>query len=166
MSDPFTIATGIAGLLSLTIELGKLVSAYTCEAASASEEMGDLTIELAALETTLNQLINLLRGHQKEFIACIFEPTSALVVVINHLKERLRNLFDKFDNVAEKDNKTRKLKKILKWPFQRKECLEIIKHLHRCSQTLEFSLEISNWYESISSQSSRVAVTGYWRSIF
>lgn len=144
MSDPFSLATGVTGLLSLTMELSKLISAYSCEVAGASDEVHELVIELATLETTLTQLVNLLRGHQTELIGVVFEPTSALCMVINLLKERLRILFEQLDKVGTKD-KSRRLIRILKWPFQRKECLETIKALHRCSQTLEFSLEISNW---------------------
>lgn len=56
MIDPFTLATGIAGLLSLTIEITKLSQAYVSGVHSASKSKSELIQEVIGLKNVLSDL--------------------------------------------------------------------------------------------------------------
>jgi hypothetical protein len=48
--DPFTISTGVAGFLSLSIELIGILNDYMTSVNSAPKEANDLLIEITALK--------------------------------------------------------------------------------------------------------------------
>ena len=142
--DPFTIATGLAGLISLTSDIVQILTDYTGGVKSATKDARSVLTEVTALSHVLQQLIEFLRKDDTNS-KCRFRDTSALCSVIaicrNHIQVMYRKI--KFQGKPEKDLLAR-----LKWPFEKQECQEIVEVLHRCSQTFTFSLQIANWYFS------------------
>ena len=144
--DPFSIATGVAGLLSLTEEFVKIIIDYTGSVKSATRDAWSVLTEVTALSHVLRQLVDFLRRDDTNSNPkCRFRETSALCSVIaicrNHIETLYRKV--KFHGKPEKD-----LLGQLTWPFKKKECQEIVEVLHRCSQTFTFSMQIANWYSS------------------
>lgn len=80
MIDPFTLSTGVSGLLSLTSEIIKLVKGYSDAVQSASQEVQDLALQCRALAEVLEKLQNLLRSDALDDIA--FEPDSGPQLVL------------------------------------------------------------------------------------
>lgn len=142
--DPLSIATGVAGLLSLAKELVKIIIDYTGDVKSATRDARSVLTEVTALSHVLQQLVDFLRKDDTNS-KCRFRETSALCSVIAICKNHIETLYRKvkFQGKPEKDLLGR-----LKWPFEKQECQEIVEVLHRCSQTFTFSLQIANWYFS------------------
>jgi hypothetical protein len=63
--DPFTISMGVAGFLSLALEVIKILIDYVGAVKSAPNEARELQTEITALCHPLRELFNFLR--QKEF---------------------------------------------------------------------------------------------------
>jgi len=141
--DPFTIATGLAGLLSLTLEISRILSTYTRGYGSGREDVHSVLTEISSLSQVLEQLTKFLQAKETN-TKCSgrFRETSALCSVIaicrNHIEILYRRL--KFQGIPERDLPHR-----LQWPFQKDECAELVDVLHRCSQTFTFSLTIEKW---------------------
>jgi hypothetical protein len=86
--DAFTISTGVAGFLSLALEISKILKAYIGGVKSAPEEARNLLVEVTALCHALEQLIQFLR---KDYNGN-FAETSALVVATDACKEQISNV--------------------------------------------------------------------------
>jgi len=141
--DPFTIATGLAGLLSLTLEIADILSTYTSGVKNAPKDARSVLTEISSLGHVLGQLIKFLQAEETNSkCSGRFRETSALCSVIaickNHIETLYRKL--KFQGIPERDLFHR-----LKWPLEKDECAELVGVLHRCSQTFIFSLTIENW---------------------
>ncbi|CCX04765.1 Protein of unknown function [Pyronema omphalodes CBS 100304] len=87
--DPFTIATGLAGLLSLAIEISGILSGYIGASKSAPKEVHDLLVKVSALQQVLEQLIVFLRSEEARQVS--FNKTSVLlsVIVLANKKSKL-----------------------------------------------------------------------------
>lgn len=151
--DPFSLATGLAGLVSLSLELFSRTSKYATNAAGAPQEIKELRIELQALAEVLKQLEQLLRSDSADDIE--FAPDSALFMAKQNCEERLSKLFKKLrgKNSVQGDpvvhNERTSLLNRLVWPFQKEEIIENCTRLHECTQTFHFCLTIKNWLVSV-----------------
>jgi hypothetical protein len=144
--DPFTISTGIAGFLSLTIEIGIAIGKYISNVKSAEKEAQDLLTEVQALQRVLEQLVSFLRGEEAKKIS--FDETAVLFSVIGSYQGNIQYLYKKLVKV-EKSKHSSKFDHLLqrgRWPFQKEECQQLVNTLHRYAQIFEFSLRISNWF--------------------
>jgi hypothetical protein len=56
MIDPFTLITGVAGLVSLAIQIMQITSDFASSVKDAADSVKDLNRELIALKTVLEQL--------------------------------------------------------------------------------------------------------------
>lgn len=139
--DPFTIATGIVGVLGLTIQLSQVVNTYTQNAKNATKTAAELSTSLTVLESTLKHLDAFLRNENA--INNSFEYTSVLCCATAACKTRLDLLYSKFS----KHNGSRINRGIenLKWPFNEQENRTAVKDLQGFIQTFQFSLTIDGW---------------------
>jgi hypothetical protein len=145
--DPFTIATGLAGLLSLAIEINGILNGYIGASKSAPKEVHDLLVKVSALQHVLEQLIVFLRSEEARQVA--FDKASVLSSVIGSCQQKIEALCKKLDVICKpKTNKMRVLIESVKWPLRKEECLQTVAELHQFAQTFEFSLVISHWYVS------------------
>lgn len=144
MVDPFTLATGVAGILSLSIQLAKATKNYVDGIKSAPREVEELLLKTNALSEVLEKLVVFLRSDHVERIA--FQPDSGLSSVLKHCEKRLECLCKKLKSLTVSD-KTKLSSALdrLKWPLEKKECEETTRHLHECAQTFHFCLTIGNW---------------------
>jgi hypothetical protein len=95
MMDPFTLSTGVAGFLSLALEISKILGAYVSDYKSAREDAKDLITEVDTLCHMLDQLVRFLRNDAK----CNFQPTSALCLVIKSCQEQIQDLYKKLGKI-------------------------------------------------------------------
>jgi len=139
--DPLTIATGIAGFLSLTFEIAAVLKEYISGVKSATSDAGNLLTEIEALNHVLEQLVTFLRSEDAK--GNTFNQTSVLCSVIAVCHGRAEYLYRKLEKLFCEDKRIRVMKRI-KWPLDKQECQQTVEILHRCTQTFEFSLSISN----------------------
>ncbi|KAI5789891.1 hypothetical protein FPQ18DRAFT_410872 [Pyronema domesticum] len=91
--DPFTLSTGVAGFLSLAIEISKILGAYVSDVKHAPEDAGNLLVEVDALCRVLEQLVEFLRNDAKGLNN--FDSTSALRVMIDSCHKQIHDLYQK-----------------------------------------------------------------------
>jgi hypothetical protein len=93
--DPFTLSTGIAGFLSLALEISKILGVYIGDVKSSPEDANNLLIEVAAFCHVLEQLIKFLRRDFTENITL----SSALYVAITACQDHIQNLYKKIEKL-------------------------------------------------------------------
>lgn len=139
--DPLSIAAGVAGLVSLTIQLVQLSSAYVGSVRGASNSVRTLNQELLALQRVLTQLKHFLET-QKDLGP--FHVTSALVETNEFCRVKLEALLANLECLGQKKKFVQRLR-TLKWPLDEAQNKETLLVLHRCVQTYSFSLTIAGW---------------------
>ena len=140
MMDPFTLATGIAGLSSLAIELSKLTTNYISTATNASNAIRGLYTELELLQCNLVRLRKFL---ETEHAIKEFDHTSILVRSCEACEKDLESLRDKL--VTNHNKLFRKVLVAAKWPLQEKETRDTQQRLHAYCQAFEAALQIDAW---------------------
>ena len=149
MIDPFTLSTGIAGVLSLALEIGAILHEYSSNVKNAPKEARDLLSEIQALGAVFEQLQVLLRTPELVTRIPLFSPQSVLHKVIVSCGEELKDLYHRLEDSALVQGKgknvlARSLDR-LKWPIGKTSTQDAAQRLHRFSQALTFFLTISNW---------------------
>jgi hypothetical protein len=142
MVDPFTLATGIAGLLKLTIELTKIINEYTGSVKNAPKEAQELFKGLSALGHVLEQLNRFLCSENAKPNS--FDHTCVLCFATNTCQDKLQSALRKFMKMSEGSKWSQNFER-LKWPLDKQENLHTVDTLHRCAQTFQFSLTIDGW---------------------
>lgn len=136
------VASGIAGLTSLALELTTITYHYIRNVRNAPEESKQFHDELVALRTNLEELQKFLVAQDAPQMP--FTKTSALVVSTNVCKDDLNYLKDRlvdFKRVYEK----RKWYRRLAWPFQREEHTQVLRRIKDYTQTFHFSISLEGW---------------------
>jgi hypothetical protein len=139
--DPFTLATGVAGILSLTTELTKIFTEYVGGVASAPKSARSLFEEITALSHVLSQLVDFLRSENAK--GNTFDKTSALCSMIAICQSNIEGLYKKIGNLSRNGGSAFER---LKWPLSEKDCQKSVERLHRCAQFFHFSLSVSSWF--------------------
>ena len=136
MADPFTLATGIAGLISLSLEVTKIAQQYIQGVRNSSKDIDDFLQELAALTDVLRQLDAFLK--KDEAGERSFDQTSVLVKTY----KACRSSLEKTRSALQSRVNHHKLLKALTWPFVGKEHQEVISAILRWIHTFQFALTI------------------------
>ena len=140
--DPLSAASGIAGLLSLTIQVGMTVGAYANSVKSASKSAQKLEREIQAFSFVLKQLCDFLQS--KDADRLVFEPTSVLLIATNSCRKELSDLENKLGKLSSGDKASRIIQR-LSWPFSEKENQETVDTVHRWTQLYSLSLQTAGW---------------------
>jgi hypothetical protein len=142
MIDPFTFATGVAGLLSLTLELSKVIGEYTCSVKHFPKEAHELANELMGLSQVLEQLATFLRSEDVRRNS--FDETSVLFLVTTNCQAKIETVLQKFPRIPQ-TSKSRPTFERFIWPFKEKEISKTIELLNRYTQTFQLSLTTRGW---------------------
>jgi hypothetical protein len=146
--DPFTISTGVAGFLSLALEISKIIATYINDVKSAPDEAHNLLEEVKSLCHVLNQLVEFFEKDAKD--RRNFQPTSALCLVISACRQQIEDLHKKLKrfqvSIDGGAGRVSGFVERLKWPLKKEDYQNTIATLHRFVQTFQFSLQISNWF--------------------
>ena len=136
MADPFSLATGIAGLISLSLQVTKITQQYIQGVRNSSKDINDFLQELAALTDVLRQLDAFLK--KDEAGARSFDQTSVLVKTY----KACRSSLEKTRSALQSRVNEHKLLKALTWPFVGKEHQEVVSAMLRWIHTFQFALTI------------------------
>ena len=143
--------SSVAGLISLAIEIPKLINA-AASVRAAPDEAKQLSNTVDALVITLQKLELFLKTD--EAMDMNLANDSALNMSISACQSRILSLSKRLRSQASPtseacDNSAlKKVKAVMvkfRWPFDKKECLEIISELHAMQSTFEFCLVMENW---------------------
>ncbi len=142
MVDPLTLATGVAGLLSLTLELNKVIGEYTCSVKHFPKEAHELANELVCLGQVLEQLATFLRSEKARRNS--FDETSVLFLVTANCQAKIETVLQKFPRVSQTSRARPTFERFI-WPFKEKEISRTIEALSRYTQTFQLSLTTRGW---------------------
>src|SRR5947207_1095949 len=98
MIDPFTLSTGVAGILSLTLEIGAILHEYVSNVKNAPKEAIDLLNEVQTLSAVFEQLQALLRTPELIARIPLFSPQSVLHKVILSCSEELKDIYHRLED--------------------------------------------------------------------
>lgn len=147
MSDPFSIASGLAGLLSLSAAILSQGYCYVSSVSSAPEELYFLLDGTAALNTVLRQLSTLAANVQQSTLGgnttadtlSTFSKDGSLDRCDKLLKS-IQGSIAKCEQI--KGHPTSNLGKRLIWPFKEKEFKETLQKLGWYRETFTAALSV------------------------
>jgi len=140
MVDPLSIASSIAGLITLVGSVIQLSSSY------ASNNTDNLLERLRLLDQILRKLEAFLRSEKRDKRS--LDGESVLFRAINNCQGKLEDLFDKLEQSSRKRTLSRISVRLesLKRPFVEEGYKELLANLDGYIQTFSFSLSIDGWY--------------------
>lgn len=141
--NPFTLSTGVAGLLSLSIEVTKILHNYISRTNSAPQNASELNTEVSALYHVLEVAVEALRSDDANTEGNAFGDQCILRSILTACQGHVATVYKKISKFRSPDKKTELLARIT-WPFKKDECQEISRTLHRYAQTLQVLLVASN----------------------
>lgn len=141
--DPFSVTAGIAGLLSLSIQLHQLITNHIESVKIAPEEALALATKLTAVISVLQQLERFIEaqggsGH--------FTDTSIIYGTTKRCKDSLNSLdstLSKFLSVTSRDSST--WRRFVKWPLTKEKHRQTVDLLDSYINIFQLSLNISGW---------------------
>lgn len=131
--DPFSLAVGISGLLTLSASVLKLAQQYF----HGIRHAGEAASELQLLHDVLCRLDGFLRSDSAKRQS--FDDTSVLVTSTNACRTKLEVLYKKLD-AATKGRLLRAL-----WPLNEKEHRQSVQELKAVTQCIHFAMTINEW---------------------
>ncbi|KAI9704411.1 MAG: hypothetical protein M1836_007274 [Candelina mexicana] len=139
MIDPFTLATGLVGIISLTIEVTKITAEYASGFQKAPTAIADLQQELVSLTEVLQRLNKFLESQQ--LIGSAFHDASVLCATKDACERKTIELHRKLSKHNTGGSLSKTLRR-LKWPLDEKENRQAVEDMHRYTETFQFSLNI------------------------
>src|SRR4051812_1025134 len=88
--DPFSLASGVVGILGLALEVTETIHSFTSSVSAAHEESANLALEVEQLSCVLQQFASFLRSDKAKDIA--FQPTSGICNVMGLCQGQLQGL--------------------------------------------------------------------------
>ncbi|KAK5941278.1 hypothetical protein PMZ80_006556 [Knufia obscura] len=134
--DPFSIASGVVGLLAVIGEVTKAVKDYATAVKDRKQDIHNLHQELLLLGGILGQLRDFLSTQQAQDAA--FDDDSVLRNALVNCTTRLERVGDKLK--AGHEGKLARTLDRLKWPFEQDEIKKLVDALQRSAQTFQFAL--------------------------
>lgn len=155
MAEALGVASGIAGLVSLTIEVFGISYKYIIGVRDASSSARRFLVELGNLKIVLNQIQKIAKEtHQKDILGV----DGSCLLSINDSNDYLCMLGEVRDKLTKRQSGSslQHKWKTLTWPFSEKETLALIETLHRYLLICNAELAADNLYVSYSTQIDRL----------
>jgi len=137
MIDPFTLATGIAGLLSITLQVSKILHGQVNALKNAPSEAKDLLYELDQIQQVLTGLERFLRSENAKCSS--FNETSVLIRATNGFSDEIRELRRNVEKLSDGHSLSRIVERG-KWYFKEEEHRKMVTTLHRYLGMFQVSL--------------------------
>lgn len=139
--DPFSIAAGVAGLISLTLQVSKSLKSFSSAAIHEQRDVQALLTEIQTVHSVLGELHPFLSS--KNVNSIIFQHSSALETALNSCNDAVKSLQSRLDKL-DAGRLARSLER-LRWPFSEKEQQKVLQTLGRCTATFQFALTVEGW---------------------
>jgi hypothetical protein len=138
--NPLSLSASIAGLLSLSLEVTKILTNFLSTVKSAPSEANSLTTEVTALSQVLETLVEILRSDDSEVTT--FDEQSILCSIISACQEHIGSLFKTITKL--RSGEMAGVLGRLAWPYKKEDCLNSAQILHRYVRTPQVLLIKSN----------------------
>ena len=153
MAEVLGIASGIAGLVSLTIEIFSISYKYIHGVRDASSSLRRFLSELENLKNVLAQVKRKTKEiHQDDIFGD--DGSCLLSIDSNDCHDMLREVRDKLTERLS-DSSLRKKLKALTWPFSEKETLNLAESLHRHLEIYSVALAADGRYANTATKTGR-----------
>src|SRR5579862_2741416 len=128
MIDAFTAATGIAGLLSLTMEISKMMHGQVSAMKNAPKNAEALLQEIDQMQRVLTNLEGFLRSDDAKY--SLFSEASVLILASNGFSKDIKELKGKIQKLCNERGFSRVVGRG-KWYFREEEHREVVSTLRR-----------------------------------
>ena len=145
MAEGLGIASGVAGLVSLTIEVFGISYKYLHGVRDASSSMRQLLIELENLQKVL---LHLDQAAKRTDEPEVFGDAGSCLLSIKESTEYIGLLQKIRDKLQQRQTPSSSLNKLkaLTWPFSEKETLDLANSLHRHLEIYNIALTVDVRY--------------------
>ena len=138
--DGVSVASGIAGLITLALQISGTIREYIAAAKNKSKDIEELQGELILLSENLNNLHEILEDEKLKGRS--FNANSVLWTAIKDCRRRIERIGDEL--IPSTGGKIDRALDRLKWPFQQKDVVAMVENLRRFTQLFQFAINIEN----------------------
>jgi hypothetical protein len=138
--DGVSVASGIAGLVTLALQISGTIREYVVAAKNKSKDIEELQDELVLLSENLNNLHDIFEDEKLQGRS--IDPDSVLWNAITDCRRRIERIGEEL--LPSTGGKVDRALDKLKWPFQAKEVLKMVENLRRFSNIFQFAINIEN----------------------
>lgn len=138
--DPFSVTAGVAGLLSLSLQISQILTNYIDSVKNAPKEAKELAAKLTALISVLEQLERFVEKHAG---TDNFKESSILYRTTKRCSESLEHLhltLTKFISSSSGDSST--WRRFLKWPLTKDKHQQTVTLLHEYLEIFDLSTSL------------------------
>ena len=139
MIDPFTLATGVVGILGLAIQVAQITSTYVDGVRYAPEYIENFRRELDSLTKVLEKLDSFLKNERAKGPA--FDELAVLCTTRHACEAKLTDCLTKLKTSTEGGRVAQALHRV-KWPLDADATRAIVADLGRYTATFHFALNI------------------------
>lgn len=137
------LASGVAGLVSLALEVTTILQKYIHKVRHATEYVQHLAARIGMLSGALNELHSMLL-HDVDARNLSLPSVCAFSVVEADCTQLLKKLSDALKKFVD-GNRSRQYWEKAVWPFKQAECEGDAEKLRGWTETFQFCLVVSNW---------------------
>jgi hypothetical protein len=147
MAEGLALASSVAGLASLAIQLTQVSFQYVSDVRKASKAISSYLQELSVLTSVLLRLQDVVDMPDiRELLAV--RPSTLSATAIRECRTELDHLKSKLEKRTSKDGLLGNLK-VLTWPFEEKETRRTVDMLHRFREIFHAALSSDTLYASL-----------------
>ena len=146
MAEALGIVSGIAGLVSLTIEVFGITYQYVHGVRDASSSVRQFLMELESLQKVLRRVEQVAKETDERKV---FGDAGSCLLSIKESNEYIGQLQNIRNRLQQRQTQSslRTNLKALTWPFSEKDTLALTNSLHRHLEIYIFALSVDNRYE-------------------
>ncbi|KAG8527758.1 uncharacterized protein KY384_007912 [Bacidia gigantensis] len=163
MSDPLTLATSVAGLITLAEIVFSRTFKYVKAVKDAPKEISVLSSELGALYGMLNNLHLLISQLEDESFDATVQThhLNACNVTLGNVKK----ILDKYELSSSEEHRLKRLRMSLKWPFSIGQAKSLVAEIERHKSTISLALDTDGFKGILLSLSRQVGMAKDLREI-
>lgn len=138
--DGVSVASGIAGLISLAIQVSGTITTYYNAIKERSKNVQELLNELELLSHVLSDLRDFLQSKNARGLS--FDTNSILQRAISDCRDRVERIGEAL-RPSDGGRFARAIDK-LKWPFEHKDVIQMVQNLRAYRETFHFAVTLEN----------------------
>jgi Fungal N-terminal domain of STAND proteins len=142
--DPFTAASGIAGLIAIAIKTIQIVGEYVESVHEHKKLAETLQKELELMKQVLDQLKTLIDNEKRNGRLISVDDRDRNTVLGKAFLDCTKTIEQIQDKLVEPVNRFKRAMAKLQWPFDQKEILRMVDNLRRYTQLFQLSLTVTN----------------------
>jgi hypothetical protein len=141
--DPFSVTAGVAGLLSLSIQVTQTTQKYVSSVKHAPKQAQELVNKLTALVAVLEQLERFI---ERKAPGGNFGESSVIYGAIKRCYEYLKHLGTTLSNfISATGSDSRLWRRVVKWPMTQSKHQQVVNGLHDYFVVFQLSISLDGW---------------------